>query len=143
MAAFRSCLYKSQHQLHICQLTCRPRILKTRNEFSSNRCECRCIVNRAVSSDTLSQIVRFEGSGRRYSTRSRFQTIPNPFGQPKGTFRQRTRDRRQMWLLIIPVTTFCLGTWQIFRLKWKLGLVDQLERKTRQQPVLITNESVM
>jgi len=31
-------------------------------------------------------------------------------------------------LFVIPATTFGLGLWQIKRLKWKKGLIDELER---------------
>lgn len=43
-------------------------------------------------------------------------------------------------MLVIPVTTFGLGTWQVFRLQWKLGLIDELERKTKENPVAIPTE---
>ena len=33
-------------------------------------------------------------------------------------------------LLIIPISTFGLGTWQIFRLQWKTGLIKELETRT-------------
>ena len=47
---------------------------------------------------------------------------------------------KKLWLLIIPVTTFCLGTWQIFRLQWKVGLIEELERKTMRPAVDIPTE---
>jgi surfeit locus 1 family protein len=50
--------------------------------------------------------------------------------------------KRKLWLLIIPVTTFCLGTWQVFRLQWKLNLIEDLEKKTTQSPVGIPLECV-
>ena len=46
-------------------------------------------------------------------------------------------------MLVIPVTTFGLGTWQVFRLQWKLGLIDELERKTKENPVTIPTELVI
>jgi surfeit locus 1 family protein len=45
-------------------------------------------------------------------------------------------------MLVIPVTTFGLGTWQVFRLQWKLGLIDELERKTTEDPITIPTELV-
>lgn len=50
------------------------------------------------------------------------------------------QDMKKLWLLIIPVTTFCLGTWQIFRLQWKVGLIEELERKTMRPAVDIPTE---
>lgn len=34
------------------------------------------------------------------------------------------------FLLVIPITTFGLGTWQIQRREWKLGLIKELESRT-------------
>ena len=51
-------------------------------------------------------------------------------------------DRSKLWMLIIPVTTFGLGTWQIFRLQWKLELIDELERKTKEDPITIPTKLV-
>ncbi|XP_003387040.1 PREDICTED: surfeit locus protein 1-like [Amphimedon queenslandica] len=47
------------------------------------------------------------------------------------------QSNRHLWLLIIPFTTFGLGTWQIFRLQWKVDLIDRLERKMLKSPVPI------
>lgn len=49
-------------------------------------------------------------------------------------------DKKKLLILIIPVTTFCLGTWQIFRLRWKIGLIEELEQKTRKPAVDIPLE---
>ncbi|XP_059148174.1 surfeit locus protein 1-like [Physella acuta] len=38
-------------------------------------------------------------------------------------------------LLIIPLTAFGLGTWQIFRREWKLGLIKELEEKMSAPPI--------
>ncbi|XP_065829504.1 surfeit locus protein 1-like [Oscarella lobularis] len=49
-------------------------------------------------------------------------------------------EKKHLWLLAIPVTTFGLGTWQIFRLRWKLDLKMDLEKRTTAPPVpLSTN----
>ena len=50
------------------------------------------------------------------------------------------QSRRHLWLLIIPFTTFGLGTWQIFRLRWKVDLIDRLQRKMLKSPVPIPFE---
>ena len=49
-------------------------------------------------------------------------------------------DKKKLLILIIPVTTFCLGTWQVFRLQWKLGLIEDLEQKTKKPAVDIPFE---
>lgn len=38
-------------------------------------------------------------------------------------------------MLAVPVLTFCLGTWQIQRRKWKLNLIKLLEEKTNLPPI--------
>ncbi|KAK0182638.1 hypothetical protein PV327_000753 [Microctonus hyperodae] len=37
-------------------------------------------------------------------------------------------------LLSIPILTFVLGTWQVERRKWKLGLIDNLKKKVSSSP---------
>ncbi|KAK7473838.1 hypothetical protein BaRGS_00034945 [Batillaria attramentaria] len=38
-------------------------------------------------------------------------------------------------LLIVPFATFCLGTWQVKRRRWKLDLIADLEERTQSPPV--------
>ncbi|KAG7172788.1 Surfeit locus protein 1-like [Homarus americanus] len=40
-----------------------------------------------------------------------------------------------LFLLIIPIGTFCLGTWQLQRRKWKLNLIAELQAKSNVPPV--------
>jgi len=39
------------------------------------------------------------------------------------------------WLLVFPVATFGLGTWQVRRLEWKKRLIRDLEERTKSTPV--------
>lgn len=41
---------------------------------------------------------------------------------------------------MIPVTSFGLGCWQVYRLQWKLGLIDMMKAKTNATPELIPTE---
>ena len=50
------------------------------------------------------------------------------------------KDYKKLALLVIPVTTFALGTWQIFRLQRKVRLIEDLERKTAIPPMQIPAE---
>ncbi|XP_057675410.1 surfeit locus protein 1 [Corythoichthys intestinalis] len=44
-------------------------------------------------------------------------------------------DFLKWFLLLIPATTFGLGTWQVKRRQWKLQLIDDLTRLTTAEPV--------
>jgi len=37
----------------------------------------------------------------------------------------------------IPLFTFALGVWQIKRLKWKVGLIDEIDEKLAREPLLL------
>ncbi|KAK8738640.1 hypothetical protein OTU49_003985 [Cherax quadricarinatus] len=43
-------------------------------------------------------------------------------------------------LLIVPIGTFCLGTWQVQRRKWKLNLIAELKAKTTVPPIDLPQE---
>ncbi|EKM61343.1 uncharacterized protein PHACADRAFT_190505 [Phanerochaete carnosa HHB-10118-sp] len=38
---------------------------------------------------------------------------------------------------IMPIFTFALGTWQVERLKWKVNLIDELQEKLSQEPLVL------
>ncbi len=59
---------------------------------------------------------------------------------PQGMRGKGRRDPWKLAMLIIPITTFGLGTWQVFRLQWKINLISELERKTKLPPVMIPTE---
>lgn len=44
---------------------------------------------------------------------------------------------RNMWLMVVPVTTFGLGTWQVFRLQWKIDLIKKLEERTKEVTIAL------
>lgn len=43
---------------------------------------------------------------------------------------------------MIPVGSFGLGCWQVYRLQWKLGLIDMMQSKTNATPVPMPSELV-
>ncbi|XP_056601926.1 surfeit locus protein 1 [Triplophysa dalaica] len=44
------------------------------------------------------------------------------------------------FLLLIPATTFCLGTWQLKRRKWKMELIHDLQRLTTSEPIALPSD---
>ncbi|AWP15508.1 putative surfeit locus protein 1 isoform 2 [Scophthalmus maximus] len=49
---------------------------------------------------------------------------------------EKGEDSFLKWfLLLIPATTFGLGTWQVKRRQWKLQLIDELKRLTTAEPI--------
>ncbi|XP_072286803.1 surfeit locus protein 1 [Pyxicephalus adspersus] len=44
------------------------------------------------------------------------------------------------FLLLIPVATSSLGTWQVQRRKWKLKLIDQLESRVNSTPIALPTD---
>ncbi|XP_053551896.1 surfeit locus protein 1 isoform X2 [Bombina bombina] len=49
---------------------------------------------------------------------------------------ESSEDAALKWiLLLIPVATFSLGTWQVQRRKWKLKLIEELETRVNTAPV--------
>ena len=52
-------------------------------------------------------------------------------------------SKRPYWLLVCPALTFGLGTWQIQRRKWKLNLLDNLEKQMKAEPRLVDSTHAM
>ena len=43
-------------------------------------------------------------------------------------------------LVAMPITSFALGTWQIYRLKWKKGLIERYSENLRQEPIILPSD---
>ncbi|KAL0965176.1 hypothetical protein UPYG_G00277790 [Umbra pygmaea] len=56
---------------------------------------------------------------------------------------EKGEDSILKWLLLlIPVTTFSLGTWQVKRRKWKLQLIDDLRSLTSAEPIALPTDAL-
>ncbi|XP_040179942.1 surfeit locus protein 1 [Rana temporaria] len=54
---------------------------------------------------------------------------------------ESSEDQFLKWfLLLIPVATFSLGTWQVQRRKWKLKLIEQLASQVNATPIPLTTD---
>lgn len=53
---------------------------------------------------------------------------------------RRTRGPIAWFLLLVPVSSFALGTWQISRRKWKLELIAELGKRTVMNPVQLPED---
>jgi hypothetical protein len=40
-------------------------------------------------------------------------------------------------LILVPIFTFGLGWWQIQRLRWKVGLIEEVERNMKKEPMVL------
>jgi hypothetical protein len=40
-------------------------------------------------------------------------------------------------LVLVPIFTFGLGCWQIQRLRWKVGLIEEVERNMKREPMVL------
>ncbi|GAA5975168.1 hypothetical protein JCM5350_000166 [Sporobolomyces pararoseus] len=79
-------------------------------------------------------------SSRIPSFRSSQLSLPRHASTSTAHVSQSARDkiRARPFLLLVglmPIFTFGLGAWQIKRLKWKVDLIDQLDKKLHQEPV--------
>lgn len=103
-------------------------IIHVHTQYTILHCTTYCLFNRYAYACAG---VRTTLCARSFS--STIAKSPGSKGHSKG----------QLWLLIIPATTFCLGTWQIYRLQWKIDLIEKLEKKTKRSPVPIPTEWVV
>jgi len=47
------------------------------------------------------------------------------------------------WVLIVvamPVTSFALGTWQVYRLQWKKGLIEKYSNNLAKPPIILPKD---
>ncbi|KAM5146637.1 surfeit locus protein 1 [Mantella aurantiaca] len=57
------------------------------------------------------------------------------------TSAESSADQFLKWfLLLIPVGTFSLGTWQVQRRKWKLKLIEQMESRVNSAPITLSTD---
>lgn len=71
----------------------------------------------------------------------RFQSnVTNAFRSPKIAATKEPGEIYKWVLLAIPVCSFGLGSWQVYRLQWKVQLIDSLQAKSNSTPVEIPKD---
>ena len=43
-------------------------------------------------------------------------------------------------LIFVPIVTGILGFWQIKRLRWKVALIDEVERNLKKEPMILPSK---
>lgn len=84
-------------------------------------------------------LVQWQSVGKKISERYFSKAVggkpPRQVPREKPAIRKRNPGGGGYPLLIIPLTTFGLGTWQIQRRTWKLNLIKELEDKMLAEPI--------
>lgn len=89
----------------------------------------------------MAHVVRFLTKGFMRRALSRFAHVPhNPTRCLSIRVMQHKIGLSGYVLLIIPVTAFALGSWQVKRRKWKLNLIEQLRSRLCAQPVALPDD---
>lgn len=76
------------------------------------------------------KVLNFRGQSPSTGTQKRCINQTHRRYQESTSIRSRNAKEHGYALLIVPITTFCLGTWQVKRRKWKLNLIADLETRT-------------
>ena len=107
---------------------------------------CRRFVGRAIPLSWSPQTGTSLASRPRFSTHSQHPVAhPHPHLPSTASFtgprRSRSSSKTYMTLLLwaVPVTAFGLGVWQVRRLQWKLGVIEQAKLKFQQPAVPLDN----
>ena len=45
-----------------------------------------------------------------------------------------------LMIVAMPITSFALGTWQVYRLKWKKELIERYSNNLRQPPIILPKD---
>ncbi|XP_061460340.1 surfeit locus protein 1 isoform X2 [Rhineura floridana] len=89
-----------------------------------------------VDGRTFFACARFKAPSGLLHQQKEIRQRPRSSGGSTAAASQSGEDTALKWgLLLIPVATFCLGTWQIQRRKWKLKLIADLEARVATEPM--------
>lgn len=67
-------------------------------------------------------------------------TVANAVKSQKVKPKKEPGDVYKWILLMLPVSSFGLGCWQVYRLQWKLGLIDMMNAKTNAAPAELPSD---
>lgn len=85
------------------------------------------------SSTTLSRPVQ----NVRSPLQSRFSSSSSSYNSRQETLRAQILRPTTIVLILVPIFTFGLGCWQIKRLRWKVGLIEEVERNMKREPMVL------
>ncbi|XP_035197791.1 surfeit locus protein 1 [Oxyura jamaicensis] len=93
-----------------------------------------CLIRRTFFGYTLTKA----GSGRIRQTKDVCLRFTRPRSSTTAADASGEDIILKWGLFLVPLTTFCLGTWQVQRRKWKLDLIAQLASRISSEPIPLT-----
>ncbi|XP_057265194.1 surfeit locus protein 1 isoform X1 [Pezoporus wallicus] len=106
-----------------------PRVLRERRGRISH-----CSIRRTFFGYPLTKA----GSGLVQQTKGVFLRFCRPQSSTTAADAPGEDSLLKWGLLLVPLSTFCLGTWQVQRRKWKLDLIAQLASRITSEPIPLT-----
>ncbi|XP_015189098.1 PREDICTED: surfeit locus protein 1 [Polistes dominula] len=117
---FQSYQYKDGKKINLSNLACKTLIYNNCQYKNNNRLLLLC------------DNIKIHLIKRSKTTHKTLSEVRQNTKKPKSPYRNL--------LLIVPISTFLLGTWQLQRRQWKLKLIEDLERQITADPIdLIEN----
>ena len=75
--------------------------------------------------------------GRNVRSQFRQSTNSSQSHARQETLRAQIMRPTTIVLILVPIFTFGLGCWQIQRLRWKVGLIEEVERNMKREPMVL------
>jgi hypothetical protein len=86
---------------------------------------------------SLSRPTSFPRIGRNVRSQIRQSTNSSQSHARQETLGAQIMRPTTIVLILVPIFTFGLGCWQIQRLRWKVGLIEEVERNMKREPMVL------